>query len=207
MTAKDAPANSSRTDPSRAARLHAATHSTHEALDISIMAARPFDSIQAYARFLRLQHAFHREAAPLYAGPALAGPFADLAGSGRLDAVLRDAAALGIELPLHAEAPPAAAGLALLESLGWLYVVEGSNLGAAFLLKAAGRLGLTQDRGAAHLAEPPEGRANRWRAFKRALDAVELSRSGELRAVAGANAAFARMRVLVPRFLIPGFPG
>ena len=39
--------------------------------------------------------------------------------------------------PPEGMGPPAAEGVALPEALGWLYVVEGSNLGGAFLLKAA----------------------------------------------------------------------
>lgn len=195
------------TDPShstiigRAALLRGATHPTHEALDASIMAARPFDSVANYARFLKVQHAFHRDVAPLYAAPALANLIPGLPGLSRFRAVTQDAASLGVTLPEYSAPPAAGEGLGIPEALGWLYVIEGSNLGAAFLLKAAKKMGLSEDHGASHLAEAPEGRANHWRAFKEALDAVPLTEAEEARCIAGAEAAFARVRALVAEHL------
>src|SRR5690606_18526810 len=82
-------------------------------------------------------------------------------------------------------------------ALGWLYVAEGSNLGAAFLIKEAAKLGLSQDFGARHLAGAPEGRGLHWRTFTAALDAVPLSDEDEARVIAGAEAAFRRVHGLV----------
>lgn len=184
----------------RAERFRAATHPSHEALDSAIMAAKPFDSIENYGRFLKVQHAFHRDVAPLYASPALQAVIADLPGRCRFEAVTQDAADLGIALPEDV-GEPAGEGLDLPEALGWLYVVEGSNLGAAFLYKAAVKMGLSAEHGARHLAEAPEGRAPQWRAFKQSLNAVELSPAEDARAVAGAEAAFARVADLAARHL------
>ncbi len=63
--------------------------------------------------------------------------------------------------------------------MGWLYVVEGSNLGAAFLLKDAAKLGLGEEFGARHLAGAPEGRGLHWRTFTAALDEIELTEEEE----------------------------
>lgn len=183
--------------------LRAATHPTHERLDRSIMAARPFESIEAYGRFLNVQHGIHRDVAPLYGAAILTERFPELEGRSRLGAVERDLADLGQPVPRHAE-PPATepvAQLGLPEALGWLYVIEGSNLGAAFLLKYATRMGLSETHGARHLAEPPEGRAPYWKAVKAALDGVELDDAGKARAVGAAEAAFARVQDLVHRHL------
>ena len=79
-------------------------------------------------------------------------------------------------------------------ALGWLYVAEGSNLGAAILRKEAAKLGLSDTYGARHLAPTPEGPAAHWRAFTAGLDAVEMTADEEARAAAGAEAAFARVR-------------
>lgn len=185
----------------RAALLRAATHSTHEKLDASIMAARPFESRENYGRFLKVQHAFHRDVAPLYRAPALQHLIPDLSRRARLAAVAQDAADLGIALPDYTDAPATTEGIGIPESLGWLYVVEGSNLGAAFLFKAALKMGLSAEHGARHLAEAPEGRAAQWRAFKEALDAVRLTDADEARAIAGAEVAFASVRVLVAQHL------
>ncbi len=194
------------TDPSpailgRAAILRAATHSTHETLDQSIMAARPFDSIGNYARFLKVQHAFHRDAAPLYRAPALQHLIPDLSQRTRLAAVAQDAASLGVTLPDYAGSPATSYGVDVPEALGWLYVIEGSNLGAAFLFKAAVKMGLSAEHGAGHLAEAPEGRAAQWRAFKEALDAAQLAEAEEARVIAGAEEAFARVRALIAEHL------
>lgn len=94
-------------------------------------------------------------------------------------------------------APALASGSDLPTALGWLYVAEGSNLGAAFLLKEAAKLGLSEAFGARHLAAAPEGRGLQWRTFTAALDALELSDDEEGRVVAGAEAAFRRVRGLV----------
>ncbi|MCK9909832.1 biliverdin-producing heme oxygenase, partial [Microbacteriaceae bacterium K1510] len=78
-----------------------------------------------------------------------------------------------------------------------LYVAEGSNLGAAFLLKAAARLGLDETFGARHLAAAPEGRGLSWKKFTTALDAIALTEEEEQRVFAGARAAFSRVYALV----------
>lgn len=164
------------------------------------MAGRPFASRENYGRFLGVQHAFHSDLAPLYADPRLAEFISDLAARERLSAIGADLGDLGLPVPRAgpSQAPDPAD---LPEALGWLYVAEGSNLGAAFLLKMAAGLGLGEAFGARHLAGHPEGRAQHWRAFTAALDAVALSDHEEARAVAGAEAAFARVRDLVERHL------
>jgi heme oxygenase len=187
-------------EPSRARRLRAATGAAHERLDRRIMAAGPFASRENYGRFLAVQHAFHSDLAPLYADPRLAGFISDLAARERLSAIGIDLTDLG--LPVIEAGPSRAPDPAdLPEALGWLYVAEGSNLGAAFLLKMAGALDLCEVFGARHLAGHPEGRAQHWRGFTAALDAVALSAAEEARAVAGAEAAFARVEDLVERHL------
>lgn len=187
-------------EPSRARRLRAATGAAHERLDQRIMAAGPFASRENYGRFLAVQHAFHSDLAPLYADPRLAGFISDLAARERLSAIGTDLTDLGLPVP-EAGASRAPDPADLSEALGWLYVAEGSNLGAAFLLKMAAALDLGEAFGARHLAGHPEGRAQHWRGFTAALDAVALSEAEEARAVAGAEAAFARVEDLVERHL------
>src|SRR5690606_34104484 len=130
------PTASDHLTPGRALRLRDATHSTHERLDAAIMAARPFDSLAHYARFLQVQHGFHRDVAPLYDAGPLQRQIAGLAGRSRFAAVAADMRDIGLAPADGAIAPAAGEGMALPEALGWLYVVEGSNLGAAFLYKA-----------------------------------------------------------------------
>lgn len=176
----------------RAARLKQATHAAHERLDARIMAVRPFESAERYARFVELQYRFMRAVEPLYRDPELARHIPDLAGRSRCEDAAADLADLG---RAPGEVEPVRVGVP--EALGWLYVSEGSNLGAAFLIKAAERLGYNETNGARHLAGHPEGRGLHWRRFKEALDAVPLTPAEDAHAVAGAMAAFAHVESLV----------
>lgn len=183
---------------SRAERLRAATDDTHKALDGWVMAANPFASLDRYGRFLCMQHQIHHDVATAYADPALNALIPGLSRMARLAAVTTDLADLGLAVP-KAEGGPAA--LPLPEALGWLYVVEGSNLGGAFLLKAARALGLSETHGARHMVDPEEGPAAVWRAFKAGLEAPNLTPAEEARAVAGAEAAFVRAHALARHWL------
>ena len=184
-------------------RLRSATHPTHESLDQSIMAAEPFESLENYGLFLKVQHGIHRDVEPLFKTAALANLFPGLKERSRLEAVEQDLADLGMKVPGYSDLPATStsAQLGIPEAIGWLYVIEGSNLGAAFLLKYARKMGLSETHGARHLAEPPEGRAPYWKAFKGALNAVRLTEAEEARAVAAAETAFARVHALVRQHL------
>jgi heme oxygenase len=193
-------------DTSRARRLKAATHGVHDGLDQAIMKAEPFASRDAYADFLRVQQLFHRDITALYDAPELAMMIPDLADRRRYEQVRADLADLGAAPAPEDDPPPFGPGepVDAPTALGWLYVAEGSNLGAAFLLKAAAGLGLSAEFGARHLAASPEGRANHWRSFTAALDALDLTVDEEARVMAGASAAFSRVRRLVDRTFWPG---
>jgi heme oxygenase (biliverdin-IX-beta and delta-forming) len=188
---------------SRAKRLKAATHATHDRLDLKVMDAAPFATREGYARFLRMQWAFHAEIAGLYGDARLQVLLPGLAGRQRLALIGVDLADLGQALPEQAEPPrfPVGAGVSLPEALGWLYVAEGSNIGAALLRKEAAKLGMSDDLGARHLAPGPGGPAAHWRDFTGALDAVALGEPQEERVLAGAQEAFARVHLLVDRHL------
>lgn len=183
----------------RSKRLKSSTHATHDRLDGSIMSAASFASVQGYARFVAVQYLFHRDIDALYDDVAMQAVLPGLAERRRLPLIAADLADLGLALPGDDTAPAFASGAAadVPTALGWLYVAEGSNMGAALLRKEAAKLGLSDDRGARHLAPAPEGPAAHWRAFTAALDAAELTEDEEVRAVAGAQAAFARVQSLV----------
>ena len=185
---------------SRSKRLKAATSATHDRLDKSIMAGEPFASRQRYAMFIKVQHAFHRDIDALYDDVRLDALLPDLQGRRRLALIGQDLVDLGAGA-LTFDAPPAFAPSAAIDqpsALGWLYVAEGSNMGAAFLLKwAKEKLALSEEFGARHLAGAPEGRGLHWRTFTAALDAASLSDADEARVIAGAEAAFRRVNGLV----------
>ncbi|MCK0195394.1 biliverdin-producing heme oxygenase [Ancylobacter sp. 6x-1] len=179
--------------PSRAKRFRAATHAAHERVDSAVMAAQPFAARENYARFLRFQYRLHRHVEALYADPALQPFLPTLAERSRLEALTRDFADLGLTLPEATDGP----ALPLPEALGWLYVVEGSNMGAAFLAKEAAKIGLSDDFGARHLAGHAEGRGLHWRRFVAGLDSVDLSPDEDTRAEAAATTAFDHVLKLV----------
>ncbi|NIF83587.1 biliverdin-producing heme oxygenase [Comamonas sp. Tr-654] len=174
------------------ALLRSASQASHGALDQRIMAAQPFASRESYAQFLRVQYRFHRDVAALFDNPELNRLLPGLAGRQRLSAVTRDLSDLGQALPQNLNAPVFALGTAvdLATALGWLYVEQGSNLGAAFLLKAAAALELNAEFGARHLAPHAQGRAPSWKAFSAQLDAVPLDPAARERAAAAVRAAF-----------------
>ena len=183
-------------DSSRSKRLKASTQAVHERLDSRIMAADPFHDRERYGLFLSVQYRFHRDIDALYLIPALQAVLPDLDGRRRLAAIRQDMADLGQGVP----DPVASAFEGVIDlptAFGWLYVSEGSNLGAALLFKAAAALGLDASFGARHLAGHPDGRAQHWREFTAALDALELELEEDARVIAGAEAAFAHVRALV----------
>lgn len=183
--------------------LKESTSSTHESLDQRIMRADPFADTERYRQFLKVQFSFHWLTAPLFAKQELEHWMPDLSKCCRLNQVTRDCADLGMEqneialltnhqLPLdisHAEA------------LGWLYTIEGSNIGGAFLFKFAKKLGFDENKGASHLAGNPEGRGRHWKTFKHNLDRIPLDDSDRAKAQAGAQAAFQFVREQVETFL------
>ncbi|KRG43367.1 hypothetical protein ARC20_09985 [Stenotrophomonas panacihumi] len=179
---------------SRVENLRQLTRDTHARLDHAVMAQGIFRDRARFAGFLRMQHGFHADIAPLYARADLLAHFPDLAARTRLDLVAADLCALGGDLPPPRRELPASS-LPLPAALGWLYVAEGSNLGAAVILKLASSLGLGVHFGASHLAPAAEGVANHWRRFTSALDAVALDAHEEADVVAGARAAFTRVHV------------
>ncbi|MGE8943671.1 biliverdin-producing heme oxygenase [Leptospira interrogans] len=183
--------------PGRAKRLKAATTEAHERLDQRIMAAAPFASRDRYALFVQVQHQFHRDIDALYENAELDALLPDLAGRRRLPLIVNDLQDLGRDVPVPDVSPVFGGKIDIPTALGWLYVAEGSNLGAAFLLKEAAKLDLSESFGARHLAGAPEGRGLHWRTFTAALDASQLSDDEEQRVIAGGTAAFVRVRELV----------
>ena len=184
---------------SRSKQLKADTHATHDKLDASIMAANPFGSRESYTNFLRVQYAFHREIDALYDNENLGQILPDLIGRRRKALIAQDLADLGREPDAFSTQPTFKPNAQhdIPSALGWLYVAEGSNLGAAFLLKAAMQLGLSETFGARHLAAAPEGRGLHWRTFTAALDTIPLTEEQNHTVVAGAHQAFASVQGFV----------
>ena len=179
----------------RSQRLNQITHEPHTKLDALVKAHAPFETQANFARFVVAQYLFQSELVALYNDPELIKLVPDLAERCRADAAKLDLADLDTEVP----APVAGAVQhpSKAEALGWLFVSEGSKLGAAFLIKRAVGLGLSETFGARHLGEPAGGRAEGWKRFTRTLDSLELSAEEEAAAEKGAVDAFVRFTVLL----------
>lgn len=191
----------------RRERLKAVTHAQHAQLDARLMAFDPFADRARYACFLKTQYRLHRDVEALYRSPELDGLLPGLGQRSRLAQIRQDLADLGVAMEAVASPPVFgdAAPLDLPVALAWLYTVEGSNIGAAFLLKAAARIGLDGSFGARHLAPHPQGRAAHWRDFIAELDAVVLPARSEDRVDHGARAAFAAALAYVEEYCpLPG---
>jgi heme oxygenase len=176
----------------RAERLKHETHALHERLDTSIVGKETFATRERYAGFVEVQYRFYAAIEPLYHDDRLTALIPGLPDRSRLAAARLDLADLGREAP--AVVP---LSIAHREGLGWLYVSEGSTLGAAFLLKAVEAIGLGEENGARHLAAAPAGRGRHWRDFKDALNAVPLTPVEDDLVVSGARAAFTHVHGLV----------
>ena len=180
-------------------RLKAETAKLHDTLDRLVMSTKPFDNRENYGRFVLSQYLFQRDIESLYDDARLLAMIPDLPSRPRLAAAALDLQDLGVGVPDDAEAP-AAARLDMEEGLGWLYVSEGSKLGAAFLFKeAASRLGLSETLGARNLAAPEGGRGAQWKRFVQVLDHNDLSADAHDRVVEGARQAFQRFAELLRR--------
>lgn len=168
-------------------QLKAGTRRDHDSVDTLVMQSRPFESLERYGYFLRLQHRFHGSLEALYDDIELNRLLPGLRELPRFEAVRADLTDLGLS---HPPTPAAVAPPSLYAALGWLYCCEGSNLGAAFLFKQTQQIGLSAAKGARHLAAHPDGRGLHWRQFVALLDGLELDESQREEAVGGAVAAF-----------------
>lgn len=184
------------TDPSistpRHKRLSAATDELHEQIHALVAKAAPFTDAERYRRFALVQYRFQAEIDGLYRRPGLQAIIPDLASRSRLSAAAADLEDLGVPLP----ATPRTMAPDDDEALGWLFVSEGSRLGAAILSRHAEVLGLSATFGARYLAGPAEGRGRHWQIFTDAIDALDLDAAREAQVEAGARAAFQRFAAL-----------
>ncbi|BAU38447.1 heme oxygenase [Acetobacter pasteurianus NBRC 101655] len=168
--------------------LKEATHTLHVDLDKSIMAHGLFSSADKYKNFVQLQYLFHRDINDLYNHDQLVEIIPDLASRNRFAQVCQDMQDLNLPLP---DEGPSMNIQDASTAIGWLYVAEGSKLGANFLTKLVEKLGFTENFGGRHLAADPGGRGPSWNAFKSAID---LAGFDPVLATAGAQAGFMRVK-------------
>lgn len=175
-------------------QLKSHSRQTHDSVDALVMSMQPFANTENYGKFLQAQHEFHETVRPMYTDEMLDSQLGGLSGLSRAERVLQDMQDLDIkpaDIDVKRPAPTDAS------RIGWLYCVEGSNVGAAILYKEAGRIELSDEYGAAHLAAHPEGRMRHWRAFKEKLDQSALDDNEKTLALQGAETAFAYYKSVI----------
>ncbi|MBP2605294.1 biliverdin-producing heme oxygenase [Acinetobacter calcoaceticus] len=169
-------------------RLKQETAAEHERMHQLMSQAKVFSSKEKYGQFTLSQYYFQREIEHLFDKEGVAELIPDLDIRGRSKQALADLNDLGIQpngQQLHSE------NVQLPEALGWIYVSEGSTLGAAFLFKEAQKyLGFSETFAARNLAAYHEGRAKVWKRFVQALDETGFDHTLQDRVVQGALDAF-----------------
>jgi heme oxygenase len=179
----------------RSKRLNLVTSEPHERLGNAVNGQAPFDTLSSYSRFLIAQYLFQAELKSLYNDASLTAIIPDLPGRCRAEQALADIADLQIEIPQPVSGAPTS--LSKAQALGWLYVSEGSKLGAGILIKRAATLNLGEDFGARHLGAPAGGRAEGWKSFTRILDGLPMSDEEDVQIEQAAIDAFERFSVLI----------
>lgn len=176
-------------------RLKQETAAEHERMENLMQRSEAFASQENYAQFTLSQYYFQKDVEHLYQDPAVEQLIPDLDVRGRSEAALQDLADLGLE-PQQRGIFTAAVGYP--QSLGWIYVSEGSTLGAAFLFKEAqAKFGFSADFAARNLAAYPEGRAVVWKRFKQTLDEADFSPQQQQQIIEGALQGFQRFGALL----------
>lgn len=173
-----------------AEKLKLTTAQEHERMEVLMAKAEVFANRDNYIQFTLSQFYFQEIVENLYAYPEVKNVIKDLDQRGRSIAALNDLKDFAIEPKIKnfIETIPK---ISPLEALGWIYVSEGSTLGAAFLFKQAqSELGLTAEYGARNLAAYPEGRMIVWRRFKEALNEQKFSELEKNEVVKGAMDGF-----------------
>lgn len=170
------------------------SRTTHDAVDNLVMSMEPFANHDNYKKFLQAQYEFHSTVNPIYNNEKLASQMEGLVELARLERVKSDMKDLEVE-PFGQDVEQVSYTDA--EAVGWLYCVEGSNVGAAILYKEAGKIDLTDEFGASHLSAHEDGRMPHWRATKAKIDALPLSDEDKQSAMKGADDAFAYFKRVI----------
>ena len=181
--------------PTLSERLKKGTASEHDRVEVLMEKAAVFANKHNYAQHTLSQYYFQKDVEHLYHHPEVQKLIPDLDIRGRSQAALQDLADLGLE-PQCSDIATEKVGYP--EALGWIYVSEGSTLGAAFLFKAAQhQFGFTADFAARNLAAYPEGRAVVWKRFKQAMDDANFSQEQQDQVIEGAMQGFSRFGQLL----------
>lgn len=158
-------------EPLLTSSLRNRTKSVHGKLDEHLMDMGLFSNKEKYKIFLTLQYHIHHDAAPLYSDSNIAAIIPNLCQRNRFEKVKEDLYDLGVPTPSPLQAP---VFTNISSAIGALYVIEGSKLGAKYLLHYVKMIGLSDQYGAKHLGADNEGRGASWRSFQTAIDNANI---------------------------------
>lgn len=165
------------------------TASEHERLRNLMVSLDLFNNIGRYKNFTLAQYYFHVYVTEIFNAHHIAHLISGIKCTERFNAIKKDMEDLGIVA--ENDVLEDIKTLNIYEALGWLYVSEGSTLGAAILLKSAkASYYLSEHFGARNLAEYSEGRLKYWENFINQLNQLNLSLDEQHLVVDGAFSAF-----------------
>lgn len=165
------------------------TGGEHERLRNLLIELDLFKNLEQYKKFTLAQYNFHCVVEDLFIEHDINELIPNIKCTERLITLRKDLE----DLHIHPE------GVSIkntiisnrYEALGWLYVSEGSTLGAAMILKGVkSEYGLSENFGARNLGEYPEGRAIYWANFTDGLNKLHLNLEEEKALINGVFSAF-----------------
>jgi heme oxygenase len=177
--------------------LKLATAAAHSSLECVLAKRGYFDGREQYIQYLQRFLAFQEEAERvLSTAPALtAEAVPDWAQRRRAHLARADLETLGAP---ERQFPRASGRLPLVTStdqvLGIVYVLEGSTLGGAYLLKQLAPLGIYAAHGGSYLASYGSDRGKMWQRFLFTLEEAHLRQARAEAIAAAAIATFAAVR-------------
>ncbi len=172
----------------RRQRLRRATNASHRRLDGLVDRAGLLDSRARYGLFLQASWTARRTAERALEGSGVDDLYAAWPSRRVCDQLSQDV----FDVLQSRPAEPAGAALGTLcdaQSLGVLYVLEGSALGAQLVAKRAAAIGMTACFGGRHLAQQTS-EPGAWAAFIALLLRTPMTPSEEDRCVTAAAATF-----------------
>lgn len=172
------------------------TASEHERLRAIIIGSDLFKNLNRYKKFILTQYYFHCDVQKLCIEHNINTLIPNIKCGERLKLLKRDLSDLLI-IPKHNRFESAVISNRF-EALGWLYVSEGSTLGAAIILKGVEEgYCLSEHFGARNLAAYPEGRAEYWNLFIKNLNSLQLNPEEEAALLNGALGAFKKFGLML----------
>ena len=185
--------------------LKLATAAAHSNLECLLAKRGYFDSREQYTGYLQRFLAFQDEAERALDVAMAAQVIPDWKERRRAHLARADLACLNAE---EGRFPRSTGRLPQIENceqvLGVAYVLEGSTLGGAYLLKQLAPLGITASHGGLYLASYGSDRSRMWQRFLFTLEEAHLRRARAESIAAAAIASFAAARHYLAEGDAPG---